>query len=76
MLCGISVICILTGKIAELMVYSRIRRMTGLVGVKLKNHIVICNWNGRAVAKISDSVGKGMCRDARFEEYIKNIFSK
>ncbi len=30
--------------------------------------------NGRPVAKISDSKGKGMCRDAGFEKYIKGIF--
>jgi len=30
--------------------------------------------NGRPVAKISDSEGKGMCRDAGFERYIKGIF--
>ena len=30
--------------------------------------------NGRPVAKISDSEGKGMCRDAGFEKYIKGIF--
>ena len=30
--------------------------------------------NGRPVAKISDSKGKGMCRDKGFEFYIKSIF--
>jgi len=31
--------------------------------------------NGRPVAKIPDSEGKGMCRDAGFEKYIKGIFN-
>jgi len=30
--------------------------------------------NGRPVAKISDSPGKGMCHDDGFEKYIKGIF--
>lgn len=48
MVCGISIICMLTGKIAEFMTVSRIRKMRGLSKRKLKNHIIICNWNGRA----------------------------
>ena len=30
--------------------------------------------NGRPVAKVSDSNGKGMCLDPDFELYVKNIF--
>jgi len=49
MICGISVICMLTGKIAEFMVYKRVRKMKGFSRTVLKNHIIICNWNGRAL---------------------------
>jgi nicotinate phosphoribosyltransferase len=30
--------------------------------------------NGRPVAKVSDSSGKAMCLDPKFEEYVKGIF--
>lgn len=37
--------------------------------------IKMTECNGHAVAKISDSEGKGMCRDASFEKYIKEVFN-
>jgi len=32
--------------------------------------------NGRPVTKISDSPGKGMCLDSRFDDYVRKIFNK
>jgi len=49
--------------------------LTNDVGVDpLQIVIKMTECNGRPVAKISDSKGKGMCRDHDFEKYIKGIF--
>jgi len=49
--------------------------LTNDVGAKpLQIVMKMTECNGRPVAKISDSPGKGMCRDERFEKYIKRIF--
>lgn len=34
----------------------------------------IVECNGRPVAKISDSPGKGMCRDSKYVDYLKGVF--
>jgi nicotinate phosphoribosyltransferase len=31
--------------------------------------------NGCPVAKLSDSLGKGMCRDDKYVEYLKSVFN-
>ena len=49
--------------------------LTNDCGVKpLQIVMKMTECNGRPVAKISDSEGKGMCMDANFEKYIKGIF--
>ena len=49
--------------------------LTNDCGVKpLQIVMKLTECNGRPVAKISDSPGKGMCRDASFEKYIKGVF--
>jgi len=49
--------------------------LTNDVGVKpLQIVMKMTECNGRPVAKISDSEGKGMCKDPEFEKYIKRIF--
>lgn len=49
--------------------------LTNDCGVKpLQIVMKMTECNGRPVAKISDSEGKGMCMDEGFETYIKRIF--
>lgn len=46
-----------------------------LAGVNpLQIVIKIVECNGRPVAKISDSPGKGMCRDPEYVKYLKKVF--
>ena len=46
------------------------------VGVRpLQIVMKMTECNGRPVAKVSDSSGKGMCLDPRFESYVKQVFS-
>jgi nicotinate phosphoribosyltransferase len=44
----------------------------GLLALQIVMKMTECN--GRPVAKVADSVGKGMCLDAGFETYVHNIF--
>jgi nicotinate phosphoribosyltransferase len=49
--------------------------LTNDVGVKpLQIVMKMVECNGRPVVKISDSIGKGMCLDPKFEAYVKRIF--
>jgi len=46
-----------------------------LPGVKPAQIVMkIVEVNGNPVAKISDSTGKGMCEDASFEKYIREVY--
>lgn len=45
---------------------------TGHKALQIVMKMIECN--GRPVAKIADTDGKGMCKDPRFERYIKEIF--
>jgi len=44
----------------------------GITPLQIVMKIVECN--GRPVAKISDSAGKGMCRDEEYVKYLKKVF--
>ncbi|KKK56825.1 hypothetical protein LCGC14_3060640, partial [marine sediment metagenome] len=44
----------------------------GIIPLQIVIKIVECN--GRPVAKISDSPGKGMCRDDEYVKYLKKVF--
>lgn len=56
------------------------------IGTKLTNDILgvtplnmvikMTKCNGQAVAKISDSPGKSMCRDEQYLQYLKKVFNK
>lgn len=46
----------------------------GITPLQIVMKIVECN--GRPVAKISDSPGKGMCRDEEFVAYLRKVFNK
>jgi nicotinate phosphoribosyltransferase len=51
--------------------------LTNDMGVKpLQIVIKMTECNGRPVAKISDSPGKGMCLDPKFDEYIRQVFQQ
>ncbi len=47
--------------------------LNGIVPLQIVMKIVSCN--GRPVAKLSDSPGKGMCKDEKFLTYLKNVFN-
>ncbi len=44
----------------------------GFVALQIVMKLVECN--GRPVAKIPDSSGKGMCEDPLYEDYVRSIF--
>lgn len=46
----------------------------GLTPLNIVMKMVSCN--GKPVAKISDSPGKGMCKDQQFVEYLINVYNK
>jgi len=46
----------------------------GVEPLQIVMKIIECN--GRPVAKISDSPGKGMCRDEQFVAYLRKVFNK
>lgn len=45
----------------------------GVTPLQIVMKIVRCN--GRPVAKISDSPGKGMCEDSQYVDYLRKVFS-
>lgn len=45
----------------------------GITPLQIVMKIISCN--GRPVAKLSDSPGKGMCRDENFLTYLKTVFN-
>lgn len=48
--------------------------LTNDVGIQAQQIVIkMVECNGRPVAKISDSDGKGMCEDKEFEEHFRNI---
>lgn len=50
-------------------------KLTNNVGVKPLNIVIkMTECNGRSVAKISDSKGKGMCKDPTLIEHLSKIF--
>ncbi len=44
----------------------------GITPLQIVMKITTCN--GHPVAKVSDSPGKGMCKNAEFENYVRNVF--
>jgi nicotinate phosphoribosyltransferase len=49
--------------------------LTNDMGVTAQQIVMkMTECNGRPVAKVSDSIGKGMCLDPNFEKYVKGIF--
>ena len=44
----------------------------GVTPLQIVMKIVTCN--GLPVAKVSDSAGKGMCKDEQFENYVRKVF--
>lgn len=51
--------------------------LTNDVGFKPLNIVMkMIKCNGKPVAKISDSPGKGMCEDPVFESYLKKVFEE
>jgi len=50
--------------------------ITNSCGIKPLNMVMkMTESNGCPVAKLSDSLGKGMCRDDKYVEYLKSVFN-
>ncbi len=55
---GISLVGVITGNIASLLVEKHIKEGRGLKGLKLKNHFIICGWKRNMAEVLNDIMEK------------------
>ena len=55
---GISLVGVITGNIASLLVERQLKEDRGLKDLKLKNHFIICGWKRDMVSVLRDIMGK------------------
>lgn len=55
---GISLVGVITGNIASLLVEKHMKEGRGLKGLKLKNHFIICGWKINMAAVLNDIMEK------------------